>query len=230
MRDLVGRPVVRGARGEQPLGRALEHDAHAHVHFPQRRQVPLRHQARVGMREETGLVENAGADLAQIAERRAVPQRAEDGAVLGEEGLGLVAQREQGLLGAEPGARVREGQHLIGRHREGARFAGILPERAVAAVVAAERGERDEDLGREGDAPAVAAVSQGRRGLQERGEALDRRVEEAGGLRRVGRPALRDPVQRPLDRRQLEYCHEETRLGVTRIMRPRSRGSPRVRY
>ncbi len=230
LRDLVRRAIVRGAGGEQPLGRALEHDPHAHVDLPQRGQIALRHQPRVGVGQETRLVQDAAADLAQVAERRPVAHRAQEGAVLGEERLGLVAQREQGFLGAEPRARAGQGQHLVGRHREGARLARILPERAIAAVVAAERGERDEDLGREGNSPAPAPVAQGRCGSEEHGQTIGRRLEKRGGFRRVGRPALREAVQRPLDRGQLEYCHEDTRLGVTRIMRPRSRGRPRVRY
>ena len=44
--------------------------------------------------------------------------------------------------------------------RARARLAGIAAEGAVAAVVAAERGERHEDLGRERDGAAVPAIAQ----------------------------------------------------------------------
>ena len=49
-------------------------------------------------------------------------------------------------------------------------FAGIAAKRAVAAVVAAQRGERDEDLGRERDGAPVPLVAQGARSLEDRAE------------------------------------------------------------
>src|SRR3989454_8473532 len=52
-----------------------------------------------------------------------------------------------------------ERQHLLGRHRVGAGLAGIAPEGAIAAVVAAEGRQRHEDLGREGDDASPAAVA-----------------------------------------------------------------------
>src|SRR4029453_10087991 len=70
-----------------------------------------------------------------------------------------VAQREQRFLRAEPSAGLRERDDFIGLHGVGARLARIAAERAVAAVVAAERRERHEDLRREGDGAAPAAVA-----------------------------------------------------------------------
>jgi len=45
--------------------------------------------------EQARLLEDAGADLAQVAERGAVADRSQEGTVLGEEGLGLVTQEPQ---------------------------------------------------------------------------------------------------------------------------------------
>ena len=76
----------------------------------------------------------------------------------------------------------------------------------------------------------MAAIPQGRRRVEQDGEARLGCGEQGGGLLRGGYAALRHAVQRPLQRAQLEYCHADTRLGVTRIMSPRSRASPSVRY
>ncbi len=229
-RHLVRRAIVRRARRQQPRRGGFQHDPHADVDLAERGQVPLAHQPRVGVGQEPGGFQHLLADRAQVAERGAVAHTAQEGAVLREQRLRLVAQGEQRLLRAEAGARARQRQHLVRGHGEGARLAGILPERAVAAVVAAEGGQRDEHLGRERDAAAVAAVPQGRRRVEQRGQARLRRGEQGGGFRGGGHATLGRALERPVEQVQLEYCHAETRLGVTRIMRPRSRASASVRY
>jgi hypothetical protein len=118
----------------------------------------------------------------------------EELAVLGEEGFGLVAQREERFLGPAPLARAGEGQDLLGSHGEGARLSRIAPESTVAAIVAAQGGQGDEDLGREGEAPPASAVSRSRRGSEELGKPSLRSVEEGdrfiGGGRGSAQHAL----------------------------------------
>src|SRR5215831_4630062 len=74
--------------------------------------------------------------------------------------LGLVAEREQRFLGAEATTGLRQRHDLVRRHRVGAGLARIAPEGAVAAVVAAQRRKRHEDLGGERDRAAPAAIAQ----------------------------------------------------------------------
>ncbi len=206
-RHLVGRAVVGGAGGEEAHRGALEHDAHAHVHLAESGEVALGHQPRVGVGQEPALGEHERAHRPQVSERGPVSHPAEEVAVLGEERLGLVAEGEERLLRPEALAGLGEGQDLLGRHREGAGLARVLPERAVPAVIAAERGQRDEDLGREGDAPPAASVPERRRRGEQVGEPLGRRVEQRLGLARVGDASLADALERALGGRQLEYCH-----------------------
>src|SRR5688572_8412156 len=89
-----------------------------------------------------------------------MPVRAEELALLGEERLGLVAEREQRLFRPEAGAGLHERDDFVGRHRVRAGLTGIAAERAVVAVIAAERGERDEHLLRERHGAAAAAIAQ----------------------------------------------------------------------
>src|SRR5262245_32055823 len=99
-------------------------------------------------------------------------------AVAREERLRLVAQREQRFLRAEPAAGLRERHDLVGLHRVGARLAGIAAEGAVAAVVAAERRERHEDLRRERDGTSASAITHLARAGVELGEPRRRRLDE----------------------------------------------------
>ena len=65
--------MVRAAGREQPLGRRLEHQAHAHAHLAQRREIALGHEPGIDVRQQPGLGERRRADFAHIRQRRAVP-------------------------------------------------------------------------------------------------------------------------------------------------------------
>ena len=96
------------------------------------------------------------ATAAEVLERRLAAERRELGARDLVAELGLVAEREErlGAPGRRAGARDRE-HLLLGQERTLA--APRRPrEGAVAADVAAERRQRDEDLRRVGDEPAAA--------------------------------------------------------------------------
>src|SRR5262245_12470280 len=92
----------------------------------------------------------------------------------------LVAQREQRFLGSQTLAGLHERHHLVGGHRVRARFTGIAAERAIPAVVAAERGERDEDLLGERHRAATAAIAHlagtDEQIVEPRGRGLDQRA------------------------------------------------------
>ena len=68
------------------------------------------------MRQEAGLLEYLLADRAPIAEGGPVPHAAQEGPVLREECLRLVAQGEVRFVRPLPGSRVRQRQHLLGCH------------------------------------------------------------------------------------------------------------------
>ena len=116
--------------------------------------------AGVGVGQQAGLVEHQPAAVGQVLDGRAVPELGQRVAGHRVALLGPLPEGEQGLVAA--GGRPRPGdlQHLlwreVGRGPEPGRGLG---EGAVAAVVAAEHGEGDEDLGRVGDPGPVTAVA-----------------------------------------------------------------------
>src|SRR2546422_9166029 len=76
------------------------------------------------------------------------------------------------LLAAEGAPAGGPGGDLVGRHGPGVGIVGVLAEGAVGAAVAAEVGDRQEDLGREGDRPPPRAVAQRAGGREQRGGQL----------------------------------------------------------
>ncbi len=109
------------------------------------------------MRQQPGLGEHRVAHLRQVARGGVVAQAPQGRGRLREAQLGLVAQAEQRLLAALGGARAGDVQHLLRRQVARAGLAGIALEGAVAAVVAAVGGQRDEHLARVGDRAALVA-------------------------------------------------------------------------
>ena len=83
--------------------------------------------------------------------------------------LRLIPEAEQSLGASEPRAVARNLKHFIGRHGVGARFPRVAAEGAVAAVVTAEVGEREEDLARIGDDAGLKALFEGRGGRKQSG-------------------------------------------------------------
>src|SRR6185436_10066515 len=197
-RDLVGGVVVRVPPREQALGQRLQHDAHADVDLAQGGQIALAHEPGIGVGQERRLLQRELAHRAEVAERGAMSVALEELAVLGEARLRPIAQREERLLGAEAGAGLRERHDLVRRQRARSGLAGIAPERAVATVVATQRGQRHEDLRREGDGTAASTVAQLAGSRQQLGQrlagALDQLARRRVGdhrWRRTGRAALR---------------------------------------
>ncbi len=150
-RVLVGRAPVRAALLRQPGGRRLEHDPHGGGDRPQRGEVGARHDARVQVGQEARLLEHGAGRVREVLERRL---EAELGQLLARNAvaeLRLVAEREEGLATAGGGARASYLEHLVELH-EGPLAAPRGPrEGAVAADVAAQLRQRDEDLRRVGD-------------------------------------------------------------------------------
>src|SRR4051812_1004185 len=87
--------------------------------------------------------------------------------MFGEACLRAVAEREERLFGAEGLSGKRERDHFVELHRSCARFSGVAPKRTVSAVVAAQRRQRHEYFGREGDDAPMASIAEGSRRFEQ---------------------------------------------------------------
>ena len=107
-----------------------------------------RHHAGVEVRQQPGLLEHAPRASREVLERR---RAAEPGELLAGHPvaqLRLVAEREQRLGAARRGAGPGDLEHLLLAHERAFAAPRRPGERAVAADVAAQRRQRDEDLRR----------------------------------------------------------------------------------
>lgn len=148
---LVGRAVVRAARlGPQPGRGGLQHHAERGRDGLEPLEVGPAHDARVEVREQARLLQDADGHGPDVGEGVVVPVGVEPFAGLGPAVLGPVAEGEQGFLAAECGALAGDLHHLVGREVHAvalaAQLAGDGDEGAVVAAVPAEPGQRDEDL------------------------------------------------------------------------------------
>ena len=172
-RHLVGRAAV----GVEALGQRLEHHALAGRHRAQRGQLGGVERAGVGVGEQAGLLDDEAAHGGQVVDRRGI-------ALLGQPlrrhrvaQLGPLAQSEQGLVAAGRLTGLGDGQYLLGEEIGRGDTGRCLGEGAVAALVPAEHGQRDEDLGREGDPPSVRTVAHD---ASQRGQVVEWGREEIG--------------------------------------------------
>ena len=198
-RDLVGRRAVGGQVG---VGR-LDHHPLAGRHRPQPGQVVAVERTGVGVGEQAGLLEHGGTGGGEVVDRRVV-------AVVGQPlgggriaVLGAFAQGEERLVAAGRPAGPGDVEDLVdgqvGRPDVGRR----LGEGAVAAPVAAQHGERDEDLGREGH-PGAERRRRGPRPPGPSARRAERPAARHGSRRSGGRPegnrgrrASGSPYRRP---------------------------------
>ena len=198
-RDLVRRGPVRAALLPEPVGGRLQHDPHRGRHGPKRGELLARHDPGVQVRQEAGLVEHEPGAAREVLERRLAAELAQLAARDLVAELRLVAEREERLAAARRRARARDREHLV-LSTERALSAPRRPrERAVAADVAAQSRQRDEDLRRVGDerAPAAAAAPPraGRRAARRGGRRA--RSPSVASIRRCGRRAFVSVRQRP---------------------------------
>ena len=147
---------MRPAAAAQPLGGTLQHDPLRHRDLAQPVDIGPRHDAGVQMRQQPGLAQHQLRHRGEVGEGGLV---AEPGQRLARRAVAqfrLVAQREERLMaaGARPGRGDR--QHLVGIEIGGLAAARRMGEGAVVADVAAQLGQRDEDLARIGDEAAMA--------------------------------------------------------------------------
>ncbi len=138
----------------------------------QRGELLLAHHPGIEVRQQAGLLQHQPRHGGEIGERRRVAERGQFLARLPVAQLRLVAEREQGLVAAGPRAGARDGEHLV-RGEEGALAAPRrMGEGAVVADIAAELGERDEHLARDGDDVAEPGIAHPRRGGGKGGDVI----------------------------------------------------------
>ena len=77
--------------------------------------------------------------------------------------LGLVAKGEQRLVAARRLGRARDAENFVDGQEGAFPCAGRLCEDAIMADIAAQSGQRDESLGREGDGVAMGEIAPRRR-------------------------------------------------------------------
>ena len=180
---------MRGAGRKQGGVRGLEHQAHAGRNRCQAGDPLGAQQPGIGMRQQSGLAQDPFAHGFEIVQGRLVTQVAQGRAHFGESQFRLVAQAEEGFGAAHLFAGARDFQDLVRSHGVRAGFAGIAAEDAVAAIVAAQVGQRDEDFARIGDDAGLEALLEFQGGGEESGEFVVRATQElAGALARERQP------------------------------------------
>ena len=142
-RRLVGRAPVR----VQALGQRLEHHALAGRHRAERGQLGGVERAGVGVGEQAGLLHHEAAHGGEVVHRRGVALRGQPLRRHRVAQLGPLAQGEEGLVAAGRLPGLGDGQHLLGEEVGRGDAGRCLGEGAVAAAVAAQHGQRNEDLG-----------------------------------------------------------------------------------
>ena len=162
----------------------LEHHALRRRDRPQLRQFVGEQRARVGVGEQAGLVEHQLRHRHEIVDGGRVAVLGQPGLRRGVAQLGPLAQREQRLVAAGAGSGRRDRDDLFRREIRGLYVRRRLGERAVAAFVAAQHGERDEDLGRIGDAIAETRVTNRTRLSH---EVVERPLQQLARRRRCSR-------------------------------------------
>ena len=189
---LVGRAPVR----RQALGQRLEHHALARRDLAQARQFLGEERAGVGVGEEAGLLQDEATHLGEVVDRGCMAVGGEPVPCHGIAQLGPFAQREECLVAPRVTSGPGDGEHLLGGEVRRVEAGRRLGERAVAAAVAAQHGERDEHLGGVGHASPVRAVSHH---PGQRGQVGERRIEDVGVGEHCGqsRASRREPDRPP---------------------------------
>ena len=161
-----------------------------------------RHHPGVEVRQQPRLLEHEPGAALQVLDRRRAAERGELVAGDAVAELWLVAEGEERLGAAGLGARARDRQHLVLGQVRPLAAAGRPGEGAVAADVAAERRQRDEDLGRVRDERRRSETPRlGQHVVERRLEQLLPRHARAYARGGAPEAAERPPTRRPSDRR-----------------------------
>jgi len=112
------------------------------------------------MRQQSRFLEYASTCAVEVVERSRVPRLLQEILHFRIDGLRSVPEAEQNLGAAHSLAAANDIEDLIQRHVFCSRFSGGFSKRAITAEVAAEIGQGNEHLGREGDNLAFVPVPQ----------------------------------------------------------------------
>ena len=244
---LVRAAVVRQALGlEQPSRRGLQHHAHRRRHRLEPRQLRPRHDARVQMRQQPGLLQHPDRHRAHVIQRRVIAALVEPLPGLVPARLRSVAEGEQRLLATQFGAAAGHVENLVGlhvhAHPRGAQLARHRDERAVVAGVAAQMSDGDEHLARVGHRqPAVrpapprrlqTRITHPRRAHAQIGQVLATGRHRDRGLVDVERHPVAGPPQHPPQRGRaghtgLRRDHRAGQIGAALGVQSHSRVTPR---
>ena len=137
----------------------LEHHALRRRHRPEDGELVGIERTGIGVGEQADLVQHElghGREVGDGGVVTVLGQPATSGVVAL---LGALAEGEQGLVAAGLGPGPGDRQHLIGFEVRRVEPGGWLGEGAIAALVATQHGERDEDLRRVGDPCAERPVA-----------------------------------------------------------------------
>ena len=185
---LVRAAEVRPALlGEQPGRGGLQHHAHRRRDRLEPLEVLPGQHARVEVRQQAGLLQHPDRHGPDVGQRVVVAVRVQPFPGLRPAVLGPVAQGEQRLLAAQRRPLGGDLEHLVRGQVRAVQPARHGDERAVAAAVAAQPGQRDEHLARVGD--DAGPPGRGQPGVPDPG----RVAEQLGELRRRARAAGRWP-------------------------------------
>ena len=155
-----GRVLVGAADVGGDLGGRLEHHPHRRGDRLEPLQLRPGHDAGVEVRQQPGLLQHRDGAGADVGQRVVVAGLVEPGAGRVPAVLGAVPEGEERLLAAEGRALACDVEHLVHRKVGRGQPARHRGERAVVAAVAAQPGQRDEDLARVGDDGGTAGVDQ----------------------------------------------------------------------
>jgi len=149
-------------------------------------------------RQNSNLLQRRLAGIVKIVERALESELREKHLHLGIDRLRLVAEAEERFGAAEKFSAPRDRENFVDRHRLRAGFVRRFAERAVAAEIAAEVCERDENLGRERDRSTFMAVAQRRRRFQQLFQLIAARVGQTQRLRARRRFAVANVIRKTI--------------------------------
>ena len=150
---------MRPAALRQPLARGLQHDPLRYRDFPQHIEVVASQEAGVEVRQQPGFLEHQPGHLGEVGEGGFVAERRKLLARRAVAQFRLVAECEQCLMAARIGAGTGNGQNLVAVEINAFALPRRLGEGAVVADVAAELGQRNEDLARVRHQPAMTGIA-----------------------------------------------------------------------
>jgi hypothetical protein len=155
----IGRAEMRATALAEPLAAALQHETLGDRHGAKRRDICGREHARIGVGQQSRLIENQPGDFCEVVDRGAVAERLQFLARHRVSELRLVAEGEQRFLAAGHGPRARDAEHLVAREIGALAPPRRMREGAVVADVAAKPGQRDEHLPGVRHQRAVAGIA-----------------------------------------------------------------------